>query len=78
MTKKELLLRRDWLTLRRMDDDAGNIEIWRARPEEADAAFCLVEEYFEVAGVVLREDRGKFIEEYFAVEQGLWLARITT
>ena len=28
-----------------------------------------------MAGVVLREDRGKFSEEYFGVGQGLWLAR---
>jgi len=59
-----------------MGDDARNIEIWRARPEAADAAFCLVREYFEMVGVVLREDREKFIEEYFAVGRGLWLARV--
>ena len=59
-----------------MDDAAGNVEIWRARPEEVDAAFSLVREYFEMAGVVLREDRQKFVEEYFAAGQGLWLARI--
>src|SRR5258707_5479185 len=59
-----------------MDDDVGNTEVWRARPEEADRAFCLVEEYFEVVGVVVREDREKFIGEYFGVGQGLWLARI--
>ena len=38
VTKMELLLRREWLTLRHMDDGVGNIEVWRARPEEADAA----------------------------------------
>ena len=76
VTKMELLLRREWPTLRRMGDDVRNIEIWRARPEEADAAFCLVREYFEMAGVVLREDRGKFSKEYFGVGQGLWLARV--
>jgi GNAT superfamily N-acetyltransferase len=76
MTKMELLVRSEWPTLRRMGVDVRNIEIWRARLEEADAAFCLVREYFEMAGVVLREDRGKFIEEYFGVGRGLWLARV--
>ncbi len=76
MTKMELLLRREWPTLRRMGDGIRDIEIWRAQPEEADAAFCLVREYFEMVVVVLREDREKFIEEYFGVGQGLWLARV--
>jgi GNAT superfamily N-acetyltransferase len=58
------------------DDDVRNVEIWRARLEEADAAFCLVREYFEMAGVVLREGREKFIEEYFGVGRGLWLAGV--
>jgi ribosomal protein S18 acetylase RimI-like enzyme len=58
------------------DDDVRDVEIWRARLEEADAAFCLVREYFEMAGVVLREDREKFIEEYFGVGRGLWLAGV--
>jgi GNAT superfamily N-acetyltransferase len=58
------------------DDDVRDVEIWRARLEEADAAFCLVREYFEMAGVVLRESRDKFIEEYFGVGRGLWLAGV--
>ncbi len=59
-----------------MADSAGKIEIWRAQTEEADGAFCLVREYFEMAGVMLREDREKFIAEYFGEGQGLWLARV--
>jgi ribosomal protein S18 acetylase RimI-like enzyme len=59
-----------------MADGIGKVEIWRARLEEAEAAFCLVREYFEMAGVVLREDRKNFIEEYFGEGQGLWLARV--
>jgi len=59
-----------------MADGIGNVDIWRARPEEADTAFCLVREYFEMAGVVLREDPEKFIQEYFGEGQGLWLARV--
>jgi GNAT superfamily N-acetyltransferase len=59
-----------------MADGIANVEIWRARLEEADAAFCLVREYFEMAGVVLREDRETFVEEYFGEVQGLWMARV--
>ncbi len=70
----ELLLRTKWPKLRRMGDQIGNVAIWRTRLEEADAAFCLVREYFEVAGVVLREGRETFVEEYFGAGRGLWLA----
>jgi GNAT superfamily N-acetyltransferase len=52
------------------------IEIWRASTGEAEAAFALVEEYFEVIGVASREDRNKFVNEYFGEGRGLWLARI--
>ena len=76
MAKMELLLCGEWAKLRSMGHGLRNIEILRARLEEADAAFCLVGEYFEMAGVVLREDPEKFIQEYFAEGQGLWLARI--
>jgi len=76
LPKWSFLLRREWPTLRRMADSAGKVEIWRAQTEEADAAFCLVREYFEMAGVMLREDREKFIAEYFGEGQGLWLARV--
>jgi ribosomal protein S18 acetylase RimI-like enzyme len=75
VTKMELLLWRKSTTLRRMADGTGNVEIWRARLEEADAAYCLVREYFEVAGVMVREDQKKFVEQYFGDGQGLWLAR---
>jgi GNAT superfamily N-acetyltransferase len=67
---------REWPKLWCMGDGVRNVAIWRARLEEVDAAFCLVREYFEMVGVVLREDREKFIEEYFSDEQGLWLARV--
>jgi len=57
-----------------MGDAAGRVEIWRAQPEEADAAFCLVREYFKAAGVMVREDQETFVQEYFGEGQGLWLA----
>jgi GNAT superfamily N-acetyltransferase len=52
------------------------IEIWRTNAAEADAAFCLVQEYFEVVGVVVREDRERFIEDYFGEGRGFWLAKM--
>ena len=52
------------------------IEICRASAAEAEAAFALVEEYFEAIGVALREDQDKFVNEYFGEGRGLWLARI--
>ena len=59
-----------------MGDDVRNVEIWRARLEELDAAFGLVREYFEVARVVAREDQEQFIEEYFGEGRGFWLAKL--
>ena len=76
MTKMELLLWSEWTKLRRMDNDLRNMEILRARIEEADAAFALVREYFEISGVVMREDPEKFIQEYFGEGRGYWLARL--
>ena len=72
----ELLLWRGWTKLRCMGNDLQNIEILRARLEEADAAFALVREYFEMAGVVMREDPERFIQEYFGEGRGYWLARL--
>jgi GNAT superfamily N-acetyltransferase len=76
VTKMELLLAREWTKLRRMGNAVRNMEIWRARLEEADAAFGLVQEYFEVARVVAREDQERFVEEYFGQGRGFWMARL--
>jgi GNAT superfamily N-acetyltransferase len=72
----ELLVWREWTKLRRMGNAVRNMEIWRARLEEADAAFRLVREYFEAARVVAREDQERFVEEYFGEGRGFWLARL--
>jgi len=45
VAKMELLLCGEWAKLRSMGHDLRNIEILRARLEEADAAFGLVREY---------------------------------
>ena len=62
--------------LRAMDMNIPQIEIRRAPAEEADTAFALVEEYFVAIGVVVRENRQQFVEEYFGEGRGLWLARV--
>jgi ribosomal protein S18 acetylase RimI-like enzyme len=72
----ELSVCREWPKLRRMNDEVRTIEIRRTVHQDVDAAFGLVQEYFEMAGVVLREDREKFIEEYFGEGKGLWIARV--
>lgn len=75
MSNMALSVRRECPKLRAMDMDSPKIEIGRARAEEADSAFTLVEEYFAAIGVVVREDRQQFVEEYFGEGCGLWLAR---
>jgi GNAT superfamily N-acetyltransferase len=52
------------------------LEMRRAEPEKVDEAFSLLQEYFTVIGVVLREDRKAFIEEYFGDGKGFWTARV--
>jgi GNAT superfamily N-acetyltransferase len=74
MTKMELSLPSECLKLGAVRSIIQDIEIWRANAAEADAAFGLVDEYFEAVGVVSREDRGRFVEEYFGEGRGLWLA----
>ena len=50
--------------------------IHRAQMEEIDEAYGLVREYYEEVGVVVREDRGQFEEQYFADGAGVWLAAV--
>ena len=51
------------------------VEVWRISLAETEAAFELVEEYYQAMGVVAREDRQKFGEEYCGEGRGFWLAR---
>ena len=46
----------------------------RATVEEIDRAFTLVNEYYEEAKVIARENREQFAQQYFAEDSGLWLA----
>src|SRR5260221_3427916 len=75
MSNMALSVRRECPKLRAMDTNITRIEIGRAQAEEADSAFALVEEYFGAIGVVVRENRQQFVEEYFGEGRGLWLAR---
>src|SRR5260221_10126481 len=75
MSNMAISVRRECPKLRATDMDIQKIEIGRAQAEEADSAFTLVEEYFAAIGVVVREDRQQFVEEYFGEGCGLWLAR---
>jgi GNAT superfamily N-acetyltransferase len=57
-------------------DKIQGIEIRRTEREEVDEAFSLVQEYFTEIGVVLREDRIAFTDEYFGDGKGFWTARV--
>jgi GNAT superfamily N-acetyltransferase len=58
VTKMELSLPSECLKLGAVGSIIQDIEIWRANAAEADAAFGLVDEYFEAVGVVSRELAG--------------------
>jgi len=55
-------------------DDPEPTVIRRANQEESEAAYALVREYFDQAGVVARESPEEFQKEYFRERAGLWLA----
>lgn len=77
LSKMALSLACQWPKLPVMSADSiSNVEIRRAEPEEADEAFSLAEEYFVTIGVLLREERRRFIEEYFGDGKGFWTARV--
>lgn len=52
----------------------NSVLVHRATLDEADLAYALVEEYFQAARVVVREDRARFECDYFAANAGFWLA----
>lgn len=67
---------RQSLKLYAMTAGIQQIEIRLANEAEIDIAFGLVEEYFKLMGVVVREERDAFKLEYFGARQGIWLARM--
>jgi GNAT superfamily N-acetyltransferase len=48
--------------------------IRRASVKEIRAAFALVAEYYEIVGVLMREDLSQFEAHYFGEDSGVWLA----
>jgi GNAT superfamily N-acetyltransferase len=50
------------------------VKVHRAGRSEVETAYRIVQEYYEAAAVVVREDAAKFAEEYFADGAGVWLA----
>jgi GNAT superfamily N-acetyltransferase len=50
------------------------IKVYRAACEHLAVAYDLVQEYYEAASVVAREDGEEFAREYFGDGAGVWLA----
>lgn len=56
---------------------APAIVVYRATAELADAAFALIEEYYEAVGVVVRDDRAA-LEHYLASpDSPIWIATVS-
>lgn len=55
---------------------APTISVHRVAPQQADAAFALIEEYYEAVGVVVRDDRAA-LEHYLASpDSPIWIALV--
>jgi len=51
-----------------------SIEVYRAGNSQAKVAWDIVQEYYQAAAVVAREDFGRFEKDYFGDGAGVWLA----
>lgn len=49
-------------------------KIYRAENSQAEMAYRIVQEYYEAAAVVAREDFQGFVKDYFGDGAGVWLA----
>jgi GNAT superfamily N-acetyltransferase len=54
--------------------NAHSIAVHRATPALADAAFTLIEEYYEAVGVLVRDDRAALEHYLAAVDSPIWIA----
>ena len=52
------------------------VKIHRALAKEAETAYKIVCAYYEEIGVVARDDRAAFEQDYFADGAGVWLATV--
>ncbi len=60
-----------------MTNHSGNqLTVRRVTSEESDAAWEIVEEYYEAAGVVARDAKEDFERIYFRDGAGVWLATV--
>lgn len=59
-----------------MKHPANQLNVRRATSQEGNAAWAIVEEYYEAAGVVARDAKDDFERIYFGDEAGVWLATI--
>ena len=55
---------------------ANQLSVHRAAAEECDAAWKIIEEYYEAAGVLARDAREDFARTYFGDGAGVWLATL--
>ncbi len=49
-------------------------KVYRAPQAHIELAYGIVQEYYQAASVVVREDRHEFAEQYFVDGAGVWLA----
>ena len=53
------------------------ITVRRATPREADAAFSLIEEYYDAIGVVVRDDRSALEHYLSSPDSSIWVAYVS-
>jgi GNAT superfamily N-acetyltransferase len=55
---------------------AVEVHVYRATEAQIDEAYKIVQEYYQAARVIAREDREAFAHSYFGDGAGVWLAEI--
>jgi GNAT superfamily N-acetyltransferase len=67
-----------WIMAPMTKHATDSLSVGRATFEESDAAWAIVEEYYEAAGVVARDAREDFERIYFRDGAGVWLATVAS
>jgi GNAT superfamily N-acetyltransferase len=65
-----------WIMAPMTNRPTNQLSVRRATSQESDAAWAIVEEYYEAAGVVARDAKDDFERIYFGDGAGVWLASI--
>ncbi|MGB9464002.1 MAG: GNAT family N-acetyltransferase [Candidatus Acidiferrum sp.] len=55
---------------------AKQFTVWRVPVEDSDAAWRIIEEYYEAVGVIARDAKDDFARIYFCDGAGVWLASV--